>query len=224
MSYASIDDLRAQLGGGKAPADQAAYDAKMKHPIPPFRIVDRVAFILKHCEGKRVLEFGASGPLTEQIRKVAADYRGVDRAHAHVAGCVLEHGIYRCVTGCVYGFDLDAIIDEDDALPPYGWYQLPEVIICGEVLEHLGNPQWFLTRLKRQYPGVGVIVTVPNAFAAIGHSWIAKGIENVNADHVAWYSPKTLSVLLERAGYGVGELFFYNGKDATAEGLIVVTE
>jgi hypothetical protein len=88
----------------------------------------------------------------------------------------------------------------------------------------LGNPLWFLTRLKRQYPGVPLIITVPNAFAAGQPAWLAKGFENVNDDHVAWYSPKTLSVLLTRAGYETGDLYYYHGTGPTAEGLIVVTE
>ena len=164
--------------------------------------MDRAKFILKHCEGKRVLEFGASGPLHDQIVKAAASCSGVDR---------------RDSPG-VQGFDLDDV--DRSTLPSCE----AEIIICGEVLEHLSNPGYFLHRLKRQYPGVPVIVTVPNAFAKAGAQWLAKGVENVNGDHVAWYSPKTISVLLERAGYQVGELFYYNGDGPTAEGLVVVTE
>lgn len=202
MSYATLDDLRAQLGSAKSPEQSAAYAAKMLHDLPAPKTVDRAAFILKHCTGKRVLEFGASGQLAEKIRQLAASYLGVDRL----------------ASDGVEAFDLDDV----------GQRQLPtadpEIIICGEVLEHLGNPQWFLTRLKRQYPTVPVIITVPNAYSTIGRHWLAKGKENVNADHVAWYSPKTLSVLLIRAGFTVADLFYYNGTGPTAEGLVVVTE
>lgn len=200
MSYATLDDLRSQLGGG--PVRSAAYTEKMLHPLPPCKAVDRVKFILQHAAGKRVLEFGASGPLHDALVLAAAHVVGVDRAEAPG----------------VIGFDLDDVSRE--TLP----YAHAEIIVCGEVLEHLGNPLHFLRRLHAQYARVPVILTVPNAFSAIAARWIRKGTENVNRDHVAWYSPKTLSVLLERAGYGVGDLYFYGGDDATAEGLLVVTE
>jgi 2-polyprenyl-3-methyl-5-hydroxy-6-metoxy-1,4-benzoquinol methylase len=209
VSYATIDDLRSQLGSAKTSEESAAYAAKMLHPLPEIKVVkDRAAFILEHCAGKRVLEFGASGPLTPAIRKTAAAYLGVDRH---------DHG------DDIIGVDLDDV-SREDVLPVAYHSREFDVVVCGEVVEHLGNPQWFLTRLKRHYVGLPVLVTVPNAFSDVGRKWILKGTENVNADHVAWYSPKTLSVLLQRAGFTVADLYYYNGSGPTAEGLIVVTE
>jgi hypothetical protein len=204
MSYATIDDLRSQLGGGASIKTSTAYAAKMLHDLPPAKTVDRAAFILKHVTGKRVLEFGASGPLHEQIKAVAGEYFGVDRQ----------------VGDRVVAFDLDSVQEICVQLPT----NRPEIIVCGEILEHLGNPQYFLSRLRAQFPGVPVMITVPNAFAQAGRQWLAKGKECVNGDHVAWYSPKTLSVLLARVGYTYAELFYYNGEGPTAEGLVVVTE
>ncbi len=146
------------------------------------------------------------------VARGEAVHDAIVKAAAAVVGVDREDG------AGVTGFDLDDV--SQASLPA----ATPEVIVCGEVIEHLSNPGWFLTRLHRQYPGVPLIVTVPNAFSAIAARWIAKGKENVNGDHVAWYSPKTLSVLLSRAGYDAAELFFYNGNGPTAEGLIVVTE
>jgi 2-polyprenyl-3-methyl-5-hydroxy-6-metoxy-1,4-benzoquinol methylase len=217
LRYASLDELRAQLGGGRSAEPTAAYAAKMLHPLPPFKgVADRNVFVLQHVKGKRVLEFGASGQLHVQVALLAAQYWGVDR-EARTVEVVRPGGSVS--TFDVQGFDLDDVTV--GALPTY---PQADLILCGEVLEHLSNPGWFLARLKRQYAGVPVILTVPNAFTVVAQHWLKKGLENVNADHVAWYSPKTLSVLLERAGYTCADLFFYNGKDATAEGLIVVTE
>jgi 2-polyprenyl-3-methyl-5-hydroxy-6-metoxy-1,4-benzoquinol methylase len=207
VSYATIDALRAELGG--KPKQPPEWIAKMLHPIPPAETVDRAVFILKHVAGKRVLEFGASGPMHDAIVKAAAEVWGIDRVGDGE---------------CVISFDLDDV--SMTYLPKMlgAGPESPDIIICGEVIEHLSNPGWFLTRLKRQYAGVPVIITVPNAFATAGRHYLARGIECVNGDHVAWYSPKTLSVLLQRAGYSVGGLFWYGGTGPTAEGLIVVTE
>jgi 2-polyprenyl-3-methyl-5-hydroxy-6-metoxy-1,4-benzoquinol methylase len=203
MAFSTIDALRAQLGGGATTTLTPEYHAKMLHPFPPATAVDRATFLLEHTRGKRVLEFGASGPMHEGIKKVASAYTGVDRDWGEG----------------VIGFDLDDVTQVDLPYPDEG----VDVVICGEVLEHLSNPGHFLARLRKRHTGP-VIITVPNAFAAAGAKWAAKGIENVNRDHVAWYSPKTLSVLLERAGYTVGALFWYGGTGPTAEGLIVTTE
>jgi 2-polyprenyl-3-methyl-5-hydroxy-6-metoxy-1,4-benzoquinol methylase len=201
-AYASIDDLRSQLGARTPAASTVEYAAKMLHKVPSAPVVDRAAFILEQCRGKRVLEFGASGPMHAAIVKVAELTVGVDRE----------------ASDGVIGFDLDNVVD----------HRLPnvdvDVVICGEVIEHLSNPGWFLTRLRRQYPGIPVVITVPNAFSQVAAQHIVKGVENVNRDHVAWYSYRTLMTLLERHGYTRNLFAWYNGQPHTAEGLIVVAE
>lgn len=205
MSYATIDDLLSQLGARpQAAGAERAYADKMLHAIPAATVVDRAGFILEHCTGKRVLEFGASGPMHEAIVKVATSYVGVDRVDSV----------------CVIGFDLDDV--SQSTLPVCE--QDFDVIICGEVLEHLSNPGWFLTRLKRQYPRVPTIITVPNAFSAAAHTHMLRGTENVNRDHCCWYSFRTLKTLLERHGYGGYRFAWYGGQPLTAEGIVVLCE
>lgn len=211
MTFATIDELRANLGGGKKAEVSAAYAAKMLHDLPPGAIVDRTVFLLQKVAGKRVLEFGASGPMHEGIVKAAAFVVGVDRETDGQT---------------VIGFDLD---DVSRDLPDTAFSLVdaapPDVIICGEVLEHLANPGWFLQRLRAHYAGVPVIITVPNAYTTMGRKYLKDGRENVNIDHVAWYSPRTLRTLLERYGYAIREFAYYNGTDGpSAEGLIAVVE
>ncbi len=225
MSYATIDDLRSQLGSHRSPASDKRYADKMLHPIPDAPVVDRVAFILEYCKGKRVLEFGASGSLHLKIREAASQYWGVDREHGQ-GGWELSH---------VVGFDLDDIAQSglpsghftiDDEIHPTALDELvaPQIIICGEVLEHLSNPGWFLTRLHRQYSTVPTIFTVPNCFSAQAKHHMAKGIENVNVDHVAWYSFRTIKTLLERYGYSGYRFAWYGGAPLTAEGMVIYCE
>lgn len=202
MSYATIEDLRSQLGASRSPEAERTYASKMLHPVPEASVVDRSAFILENCVGKRVLEFGASGPMHEAIVNAAADVFGVDRAES----------------SGVVAFNLDDVSQPD--LPMYE----ADVIVCGELLEHLSNPGWFLTRLKKQYGDLPTIFTVPNAFSAAAHGHITRGVENVNVDHVAWYSFRTLKTLLERHGYGGYRFAWYGGKPLLAEGIVVLCE
>lgn len=201
MSFATIDALReslAQPGPGRTPE----YNTKMMHVVPDAPVIDRAKSILQHCAGKRVLEFGASGPMHDAVGKVATLLVGIDRH----------------TTDDVIGFDLDKIGPD---LPDLGTFDL---ILCGEILEHLANPGWFLERLHRQYPGVQVVITVPNAFTANGKQHMRDSIENVNIDHVAWYSYRTLRTLIERYGYAVQDFAWYHGNPLTAEGMIMVVQ
>jgi hypothetical protein len=201
VSAATLDELRQSLGGGSS---SAVYAKKMLHVVPPTKVVDRPAFVLERVAGKRVLEFGASGELTTQIQQGCRKYLGVDREAGHG----------------VVAFDLDDV--QQDDLPRCE--PQPEVIVCGELLEHLSNPGWFLARLRRQYAGVPVIITVPNAQPVAGLKHLQRGVENVNRDHVAWYSYRTLKTLVEREGYTVKDFAWYNGQPLFAEGLIFVVE
>ena len=53
---------------------------------------------------------------------------------------------------------------------------------------------------------------------------LAQGMENVNIDHVAWYSYTTLTTLLKREGWIPEVHAWYKGEPYFSEGLIVVTE
>lgn len=202
MSFPTIDALRESLARPLKGQRSPEYIAKMLHPVPKTTVVDRHKFVIERCAAKRVLEFGASGLLHELIKKAAAEYMGVDRIEGDR----------------VRGFDLDYTGALLPTMSPD-----PQVIVCGEIIEHLTNPGYFLQRLKAQYGGVPVIITVPNAFSDVGHAHLEHGTENVNIDHVAWYSYRTLRTLLERYGYALEEFHWYNGEPLTAEGLIVVT-
>ncbi len=233
MSYASIEDLRSQLGRPEAKSDvpralnghTPEYAAKMLHPLPNLNVLDRSAFILEAVKGKRVLEFGATGPMHDAVVKAAASVFGVDREDGDgVVGFDLDDVAMSWLPGGgndATWVELDSVVRE-----PTGWAagDKYDVVLCGEVIEHLSNPGHFLARLRRQYPGVPVLITVPNAFTSRGRGHLDAGLENVNIDHVAWYSPRTLRTLLERAGYGITNFAWYGGKPPHSEGLIVIAE
>lgn len=183
---------------------RTAYEEKQCHAVPRFSVIDRTDFILEQCSGKVVLDIGASGPLHEAIAEVAKKCYGIDR----------EDG------DGVVGVDLDNLSDTF-GLPRFGDVKL---IVCGEVIEHLANPGTFLKHLRYAYSGTPVIITVPNAASSILQSNLRRGIESVNSDHVAWYSWKTLSVLLDRYGYVPREWHWYHGEPRFAEGIICVAE
>ena len=201
MSFATLDALRESLARpGKVRSPE--YVSKMMHAVPEADVVDRETFILDRCRGKVVLDVGASGRMHERIVEVADSCYGIDRPGTSD------------VTGVV-GIDLD---DVNEPLPLF--VTDADIVVCGEVLEHLGNPGHFLDRLRDKCPNTPVIITVPNAFSAAGQRHMEDRIENVNIDHVSWYSWRTMKTLLERCKYTVEEFHWYGGEPYTAEGLI----
>lgn len=175
------------------------YCDKMMHVIPQADVVDRETFILWHCKGKRVLNLGcASGQLHDRIRKCTATLIGLDKS---------EPADFIC--------DLD---QHDSPIPQCD----VELIVAGEILEHLSNPGNALS-IIRSYQ-CQCLITVPNAFSIAGQSWLRRGYEQVNSDHVSWYSYHTLKTLVERYGFTVVEFHWYGGRPLTAEGLIFMVK
>lgn len=178
----------------------ADYARKMLHAVPDAPVVDRIAFVAARCRGRRVLSLGHSGPLAAVVDDVAAEVYGVDRSP-------LNPDVQR--------MDLDRWPEH---LPPWP----VDLVLCGEVLEHLANPGRLLEHLALAYHNIPVIITVPNAMSQAARRHMERGVENINRDHVAWYSYYTLLTLVERYGYELQEWYWYNGTPRFAEGLIFV--
>jgi 2-polyprenyl-3-methyl-5-hydroxy-6-metoxy-1,4-benzoquinol methylase len=194
----TLEQLKIDLGNIVRSAE---YDRKQLHAIPDAKVVIRNDLIISRCRDKTVLDIGASGQLHEEIVAVAKKCYGLDKNPSE--------GV--------------AAIDLDDYHAQIPRYNDVEVVVAGEVVEHLSNPGWFLKRLREAYR-CQTIITVPNAFTDVGRKHLNNNRENVNDDHVAWYSHKTIKTLLERHGYAIKELYWYGGRPIFAEGLIVVTE
>lgn len=207
MTYATLGALQAECDAMRG-YDPAWY-VKMMHKIPKASVVDRVVYILTQCEEKRVLHLGCNWPpgyLHQAIERVAGTAYGIDIAipEEQDAG-LLQH------------YDLD--METQVARLPYAFQDAKiEIIICAELLEHLGNPGQLLAQLKRL--ACPVLITVPNAMCSSGYYHVTGGVEAVNPEHVAYYSYHTLKVLVERYGYVIDDWCWYNGKPGTAEGLI----
>lgn len=82
-----------------------------------------------------------------------------------------------------------------------------DVVFAGELIEHLSNPGLFLQRSKKHLKGDGLlIITTPNTFYAprmLGYGCKMDDDPIVNGEHTNWYSPSTLTTLLEREGFDI---------------------
>jgi hypothetical protein len=204
---ATLTELREQCQP-KGSFPPGYYD-RMVHKVPEAAVVNREDFILEKCRDRVVLSLGHSGPMADRMDEVCAKCYGVGLEPRNA-------GPYSVV-------DLD---DLDGAEPGQTWglgadlfFASVELVVVGEILEHLANPGRLLDALHRIYH-CPLLITVPNAFASCHGEYTRKGFENVNKEHVAYYSYWTLKGLVERYDYKVDEWYWYNGKPLTAEGLI----
>lgn len=77
-----------------------------------------------------------------------------------------------------------------------------ELIVAGEILEHLDSPVAALHGLRLCVDTNGLLViTVPNAFSLKRVARALVHRELVHSDHVAYFSPRVLKTLAERGGW-----------------------
>jgi hypothetical protein len=197
--YHRVLDLR---GTGRT----LEYEDKMITDLPDTEVIERRAFILKQCLDKVILDVGCKGPFHDELKEVAKKCYGIDRE------MVKDDPDF-----------VQMVIGKD----PIPVYEDVQIVVCGEVMEHLCNPGLFLDELKSCYPSHTKIISVPNAFAQGHQAWMRKGQENTNKDHVAYYTYVTLTGLLKKHNYEVKEFYWYDNPEHISvqglnEGMVVV--
>ncbi len=86
-----------------------------------------------------------------------------------------------------------------------------DLIIAGELIEHLSNPGLFLKGIARHMgKNTELLISTPNAFGFIRFIDALIRRERTRPDHVAWHSVRTLTQLLEANGLKVKEIIFYS--------------
>src|SRR5919199_1014197 len=175
------------------------------HAAPRLRgPVSKRDLVLELCRGKDVLDLGCvehswqmsvTNPvwLHADIRDVARSCVGVDFLEADVAE--LASRGYDMVVGNV-------LVDD-----PPGQF---DVVVAGDLVEHLENPGVFLDYVAQALrPGGVAVVTTPNAFY-LAQIWpiLGRGRPAVSPEHVALYDPGTFARLVERSPLELREVFW----------------
>ena len=179
------------------------------------KLVQRVDFIKGRCSGKNFLNFGCAKKtytkdsiendmlLHFDLEKTAGELHGFDFDQA---GLDILSGLGR---KNLYRADLEKLDDVPLA-------KTFDVIVAGEMVEHLNNVGMFLEGIKR-FMNADTLLLLTTINAYCGMRFIQYGLrgkkgiqEPVHPDHVAYYSYSTLSVLLQRYSLTVDEFLFYD--------------
>ena len=170
----------------------------MKEPI--FRVDE----ILRYCKGKSVLHFGFvqhADQYEESIAKNNWAHGWINTVATRLVGIdYLKDDVEKIRSK--YGYEVyygDAMDLESCELD-----EQFDVVICGELIEHLTNPGLMLEGIKRFMKKEGIlIITTPNVWGKtyVHQAKTSNEQEWVNAEHVQWYSFFTLSNTIERHGF-----------------------
>ncbi len=161
-------------------------------------IKDRMAIIAPLVKGRQTLDLGvvdsrrgrqqtaerlgekSASLLFRRVCEINPDTVGIDIDHDGVE--VLRRQGYQAKAADVTTMDLG---------------QRYEVIVAGEIIEHLANPGLFLCNMaKHLTPDGTLVVTTPNPFhsAQVWKIW-RYGEPRVHEEHVCWFDPITLCYL-----------------------------
>jgi 2-polyprenyl-3-methyl-5-hydroxy-6-metoxy-1,4-benzoquinol methylase len=84
---------------------------------------------------------------------------------------------------------------------------VPDVIVAGEVLEHLNQPFLFLKEIRAgMQKSSELILSVPNAFHLENFIRVLLSYEKVHQEHIAYYSFYTIKQLIERCDMTILEI------------------
>ena len=179
------------------------------HKIPASQLVDsRCELLAKLVAGKSVLHIGCvdSGLTASRIEKGELLHEQLAKQATRLCGIDVD-GVGVSLLQS-YGFKDLYIVTPDQASPTT---ELFDIVLAGEVLEHVSNPGEFLDKYMKNIEATGaVILTVPNAFCLTTIFRLFVGVETVHEDHVAYYSYSTLKRLLQRSNLQIDQLFFYS--------------
>jgi len=183
----------------------------MAHRLPPARVVDRTDHLVEAVRGRRAVHVGFvdSGCWEYHDRFDSWLHAHLDRAASALVGLDLdEAGVARAVE---MGFEAHAVDCSDPVAVSRLGLEPAEVVVAGEVIEHLDASGPFLEGLHALVrPGGHLVVTTPNASGLLNAAAAAlAGWEVNHPDHVTLYSCFTLTNLLERHGWQVQEVATY---------------
>jgi SAM-dependent methyltransferase len=185
--------------------------ADMVHQLPPARVVDRAAYLVDAARGRSVAHVGFvdRGCWAYHERLDSWLHAHLDRVSARTVGFDVDAaGVERARE---LGFEAHAVDCTDPAAVAALGLDPFDVVIAGEVIEHVDRSGDFLRGLMRLTAADGrLIVTTPNASGLLNAGAAALvGYEVNHPDHVTLYSCFTLVNLLERHGWEVVEVATY---------------
>ncbi len=194
----------------------------MVHKLPKAPLVDRIEYLTGLAEGRRVIHVGFvdTGCRTMQEQAGAWLHGHLHEVATTLVGIDIDEAGVKEADGA--GYEVYAADCRDpDALDALG-IAPAQLVIAGEVIEHLDDPGNFLAGLHRLVaPGGQLVVTTPNAYGLFNVLASLSRREINHPDHVMMFTWRTLTNLGARHGWAPADTRVYvpSVKDLTGRGL-----
>lgn len=181
------------------------------------RYLDKERALVEMAAGRKVLHLGCVGFADPALRAAAVASpeaaRETARHSLHARLCEVADvwGVDACEAGvaALQGIDglghlLAGDVEELDRLPLDETFDL---IVAGDILEHVSNPGRMLDGLKRFCrPDTRLVLTTPHAYGLPNYLRFLAGRLDEGPEHVMIFGARHLRNLLERHGYRVLEV------------------
>ncbi len=180
--------------------------------IKVLKPVNRIQFISSVCAGKKILDLGCYDEtaqikrdnetyLFSEISKVAMVHIGVDNS-----SLLPDEGIQFSSTSRIIKGDITKLsnvqIDQNDV----------EIIIAGELIEHIPDTLAFFKSLKSDFPRKKLICSTPNTTSLSNVLLALFKRESCHIDHLQVYSYKSLNTLCKCAVFNDWKIIPYHVK------------
>lgn len=155
---------------------------------------DRVRYLEGLVEGKRVLDIGAVAHFAEQSASAEWLHARIAKKAAYCLGVDVLSDAVNHLKAQGYNIECVDVLREDigDAF---------DVVMCGEVIEHLDEPGALFDAARRLLlPGGRFVITSPNPFEIWEVVRQAIGRGNTSVDHVLFAFPSSVAELAQRHG------------------------
>lgn len=144
-------------------------------------------YILKEVVGKEILDIGSCAEQGETI-KTKTLFNALKQTAAKVTGVDIESHDPEILKGNAETIKINKNFD---------------IVVAGDVIEHLHNPGQFLDNMHEHLKDNGKILLVTPNVKSIGYLPF-RG----NKYHTCWYCKNTLKYLVEQHGFKVEKIIF----------------
>lgn len=175
---------------------------EMVHTLPKARYVRRIDYLAERAGGRRVIHVGFVDAGFQEMQEATGTWLHqhlADRASELVGIDIDEAGV---AAANAAGFEAHVADCRDPAAVAALGLEPADVVVAGEIIEHLDDPGSFLTLLHELVaPGGELVLTTPNASGLVNGFAALAGAEVNHPDHVVLFSWRTLTNLAARHGW-----------------------